>query len=259
MTASPPPRPAPLKGSLTVSIYGATSAIAQAVARRYAARGAAFFLAGRSAERLERVAADLRVRGAAAVATHAGDLADPDAQRALQAAEAAAVGVPDLLLLAFGTLGGQDPEERDPAQAAAGLQTNFVAPVRLLLAAAAAMETRGSGRLTVITSVAGERGRRSNHLYGAAKGGLSIFLDGLRDRLAPAGVAVVDVRPGFVDTPMTRDFAKGPLWASPERVAADIEKAAERGSAVVYTPWFWRWIMLVIRNLPRAVMRRLKL
>jgi short-subunit dehydrogenase len=244
MTASPPPRPAPLKGSLTVSIYGATSAIAQAVARRYAARGAAFFLAGRSAERLERVAADLRVRGAAAVATHAGDLADPDAQRALQAAEAAAVGVPDLLLLAFGTLGGQDPEERDPAQAAAGLQTNFVAPVRLLLAAAAAMETRGSGRLTVITSVAGE---------------LSIFLDGLRDRLAPAGVAVVDVRPGFVDTPMTRDFAKGPLWASPERVAADIEKAAERGSAVVYTPWFWRWIMLVIRNLPRAVMRRLKL
>ncbi|SMF22084.1 Short-chain dehydrogenase [Tistlia consotensis] len=245
--------------SLKVSIYGATSAIAQAVARRYAARGARFFLAGRSPEHLERVAGDLAVRGAAAVATHAGDLAEAAGDAALQAAEAAAHGVPDVLLVAFGTLGEQQRDEQDPARAAATLETNLVAPVRLLLPAAAAMERRGSGRLVVISSVAGERGRRSNHLYGAAKGGLSIFLAGLRDRLAPAGVAVVDVRPGFVDTPMTRDFRKGPLWASPERVADDIVAAADAGRAVVYTPWFWRWIMLVIRNLPAAVMRRLNL
>ncbi len=244
----------------TIAILGATSAIAEQVARRFAARGARLFLAARDPERLERIAADLRLRGAEAVATHTVDFDEPAALGPLLAAIDRALGVPEVVLVAFGTLGDQAAIARDPEAARRCLVTNFVSPACLLVALAERMEARGRGVIAVITSVAGERGRASNFVYGAAKGGLSVFLEGLRHRLAGRGVTVLDIRPGPVDTPMTRAIGfKGPLLAPPERVAADIVRAIERRRAVLYTPWIWRWIMLVIRALPRPLFHRTNL
>ncbi|MEQ8968606.1 MAG: SDR family oxidoreductase [Azospirillaceae bacterium] len=238
-------------------VLGATSAIAEAVARRHAARGWRLVLAARDEAKLAAVAADATARGAAAVSTHRIDFDDAAAEAGLLDAIEAAVGTPDAVLLAFGTLPDPERAHHDGEAAAAAMTTNFVAPVRLVTALAERMEAAGRGTIAVITSVAGDRGRQSNYVYGAAKGGLQTFLDGLRHRLVGKGVAVVDIRPGFVDTPMTATFDRGgPLWATPARVARDIDRAMERGRAVVYTPWFWRWIMLVIRLVPRFVMHR---
>ena len=249
--------PATAQGPRRIAVLGATSAIAEQVARRYAMQGAKLFLAGQRPEALAVMARDLEIRGAAAVATHACDLAALEAHEALLAALRAAVGVPDVALFAWGTLTDQARAEADPAYAAAELQRNLVAPAALLLPLAAAMAAERRGLLAVISSVAGDRGRKSNFVYGAAKGGLQRFLEGLRHRLAGQGVHVLDIRPGFVDTPMTAHLAKGgPLWASPETVARDIVRAVERRWAVLYTPWFWRWIMLIVRSLPRAVLHR---
>jgi len=136
---------------------------------------------------------------------------------------------------------------------------NGVATCALVLRVAARFEARGSGAIAVITSVAGVRGRASNFVYGAAKAMVSRLLEGLRHRLHARGVAVIDIRPGFVDTPMTASFRKGALWASPRRVARDIVVAVDRRAGVVYTPWFWRWIMMVIRHLPEFIFVRTKL
>jgi short-subunit dehydrogenase len=163
-------------------------------------------------------------------------------------------------VLAWGTLTDQRRALEEPDHAAAEIATNFTAPCTLLLRLAPGFEGQGRGVLAVITSVAGERGRQSNFVYGAAKGGLQRFLEGLRHRLHPAGVTVLDIRPGFVATPMTRHLdPAGPLWAKPERVAADIARAVERRRAVLYTPGFWRWIMLIVRALPRPLFHRTKL
>jgi decaprenylphospho-beta-D-erythro-pentofuranosid-2-ulose 2-reductase len=139
------------------------------------------------------------------------------------------------------------------------IELNGVATVALVLHAASRFEARGAGAIAVVTSVAGVRGRASNFVYGSAKALVSTLLAGLRHRLHRKGIAVVDIRPGFVDTPMTAAFTKGALWASPARVARDIVAAIDRRAGVVYTPWFWRWIMLVIRHVPEFLFVRTKL
>lgn len=243
----------------TVAIFGATSAIAEQVARLLAARGARLLLVARDPERLERIAADLRLRGAALVDVQVADLDDPAALAPLLAVLEARLGPPDLALVAFGTLGDQATIARDPDATRRALATNFLSPACLLTALAGRMEAAGRGTLAVVTSVAGDRGRASNYVYGAAKGGLSTFLEGLRHRLAPSGVTVLDIRPGLVDTPMTAGLRKGgPLWATPERVARDIERAIRARRWVLYTPWFWRWIMLAVRALPEPQVHRLR-
>lgn len=245
---------------LAVAIFGATSAIAEQVARRFAAKGARLFLVARDPARLERIAADLAVRGAGSVATHTADLDEPTALESVLAAMERAIGLPEIVLLAFGTLGDQAAIARDAEAARRSLLTNFVSPACLLTALAGRMEPAGRGLIAVLTSVAGERGRASNYVYGAAKGGLSTFLEGLRHRLARTGIRVLDVRPGPVATPMTAHLGLGgPLLASVERVAADIERAIERRRSVLYTPWFWRWIMLVVRALPEPLFHRTRL
>jgi decaprenylphospho-beta-D-erythro-pentofuranosid-2-ulose 2-reductase len=242
-----------------VAILGATSAIAEACARAWAAQGASLFLAGRRAEALAAIARDLEVRGAKRVATWAGDLADAGRHPELLAALASELGAPDVALLAWGTLTDQGRAEADPAYAAAELANNFAAPAALLLALAGRVAAPG-GVLACVTSVAGDRGRQSNAAYGAAKGGLQRLLEGLRHRLHGRGVAVLDVRPGFVATPMTNHLPHdGPLWSTPEAVARDILRAVDRRGAVLYTPWFWRWIMLAVRAVPRPLFHRTRL
>lgn len=241
-----------------IAIFGATSAIAGEAARLYAARGDRLFLAARQRDALERAAADLRVRGAGAVETFEIDFADISRFSEMLDACDASIGQPDVVLLAYGSLPEQRDSERDPERAARELHINFVSPAVLL--DAAALRLAPGGRIGAITSVAGDRGRQSNYLYGAAKGGLSRYLEGLRHRLAPRGVKVVDIRPGFVDTPMTAHIDKGgPLWAGPDKVAADIVRALERGRSTAYTPWFWGPIMRIVRNVPERIFHRTKL
>lgn len=242
-----------------VLIVGATSAIAEAVARRLAGRGQALALAGRDAQRLEAIAADLRVRGSPRIDTFTVDMARVDELERFVDDCGRAAGPFDTVLVAHGTLPDQRACEVSAERMRAELTVNFTSTLSLLTLLAQRMQPRGRGTIGVITSVAGDRGRQSNYVYGAAKGGVSIFLQGLRHRLAAAGIRVVDIKPGFVDTPMTAALPKGPLWASPERVAADIERALQRGTPVLYTPWFWRLIMASVRSLPTAIFHRTRL
>ncbi len=240
-------------------IVGATSAMAQATARLWAADGDQLFLVARNAERLRAVAEDLRARGAVRVESRVLEATDWQAHAGLIDAVWTTLGGLDAALIAHGSLPDQHACQEDVAQVRRELEVNALSVLSLLTHLANRFETQGHGALAVIASVAGDRGRRSNYVYGAAKSAVSVFLQGLRNRLHPAGVRVVTIKPGFVDTPMTADFPKGPLWASPQTVARGIYKALERGPEVVYLPGFWRWIMLVIRLLPESLFKRLTL
>lgn len=235
-----------------------TSAIAEQVARRYAGRGARLFLAARNNEQLEAIAQDLRVRGADAVAAFSCDFNDLASFGGMLEVLDEQLGSPDRVLIAYGTLPDQADAEQNPDAAARALHINFNSPAVLLNMLAGRLQS-GSA-IAVITSVAGERGRQSNYVYGAAKGGLSRFVEGLRHRLAPKGVRVIDVRPGFVDTPMTDGMNKsGPLWAKPDKVASDIERALEKRDGPLHTPWFWGPIMGIITRVPARIFHKTKL
>jgi len=244
---------------MNVLVVGATSAIAEEAARLWAARGDAVYLAARRESLLASIADDLRLRGARQVGFEPFDVSARDTHERLLTSAENAIGALDCLLVAHGTLPDQAACFADPELAVREIDLNAVATAALVLRAAARFEARGAGAIAVVTSVAGVRGRQSNFIYGAAKGMVSRLLEGLRHRLHGRGVAVVDIRPGFVDTPMTASFRKGALWASPARVAKDIVKAVDRRAGVVYTPWFWRWIMMVIRHLPDFIFLRTRL
>lgn len=240
---------------MRVAIYGATSAIAQALARDYAKDGCSLVLVARNAERADAVAADLRVRGATSVEIVVADLSHVPSL----AAVVSQVGGNDVAVVAHGTLPEQAAAVADADLTARALHDNFVAHAALLTHIANALDGQGHGTLAVIGSVAGDRGRRANYVYGSAKAGLNVFTQGLRHRLALRGVSVVLVKPGLVDTPMTASFAKGPLWSAPERVARDIRRGIDSGTAVVYSPWYWRGIMFAIRALPDSIFKRLSI
>lgn len=242
-----------------VLILGATSAIAQACARLFAARGDALALVGRNAERLEAIAADLKVRGAGEVTTRVQDLNDLAAHDALISDVQTALGGLDVALIAHGTLGDQKACEQDFAQAEQELRTNFLSAASLLTVLANRFEAQRSGALAVISSVAGDRGRQSNYVYGTAKAALTAFTSGLRNRLAPTGVSVLTVKPGFVDTPMTAAFPKNRLFVGPDRIAQGIVRGIDHGKDVIYLPGFWRLIMFLIRSVPERLFKRLKL
>jgi len=243
-----------------VLIIGATSAIAEATARLFATRGDALFLVARNGERLQAVAADLAVRGAMRTETATLEATDFAAHQAvLERAERELGGI-DIALIAHGTLSDQAQCQTSVDTLRREFDVNAISTLALLTLLANRLEARGSGTLAVISSVAGDRGRQSNYVYGSAKAAVTTFLGGLRQRLAKSGVRVLTIKPGFVDTPMTADIAnKGALWAKPDRVAAAIVRAVDRGRNVVYLPWFWRWIMLVIRLIPEPLFRKIRL
>lgn len=242
-----------------VLIVGATSAIAEAMARLLAAQGDLLYLVGRRAEALEAIAADLRVRGAARVQTEVMDANAIERHAALLDNADVALGGLDTVLIAHGTLSDQAACQQSVALTFQELHTNALSVIALLTLIANHFEAQRVGTIAVISSVAGDRGRQSNYVYGTAKAAVSTFLSGLRQRLYKSGVQVVTIKPGFVDTPMTRDFSKGLLWAKPERVARDIVRAMENGKDVVYTPGFWWAIMQLIKSIPEFVFRRLPL
>lgn len=247
-----------------VLILGGTSGIALATARLYAQEGAAIGLAGRDAGRLSAVADDLRARGAAATPVFALDLA-AEADPATRLEDmAAALGGVDHVLLAYGLLGDQAEAWRDTDAARQLFEANFTSAALWVLAAARMLETRGHGSLVVLGSVAGDRGRRANFVYGAAKAGLATLMEGVAHRFgrpgAPPGLRAVLVKPGPTRTAMTAGMKReGATWAEPEEVARIVRRAADRGGPVVYAPGKWRLIMLVIRHLPARIFNRLEI
>jgi decaprenylphospho-beta-D-erythro-pentofuranosid-2-ulose 2-reductase len=243
-----------------VAIFGATSDIAFAVARRLVEAGAGVVLVGRDMDALERATSDLKIRGAPEVHIRQADFSRTSDLAAVADAAWDAFGGLDLALVAFGSMPKQDMAEADTCLAEQTLLINFVSPVLLCNVLAQRFESQGSGTIAVITSVAGDRGRKSNFIYGAAKGGLQRYLEGLRHRLFVKNVTVLDIRPGFVLTKMTTDMQQGgPLWASPDRIAKDILAGVKSQGAVLYTPWFWRFIMMGVRNLPAPLFHRIPL
>ncbi|WP_028917607.1 SDR family oxidoreductase [Pseudoxanthomonas sp. J35] len=240
-----------------VLIIGATSAIAEAVARRYAARAAALYLVGRRAERIEAIAADLQVRGAKQVDIGVLDVNDLAGHAQLLDQAEAALGRIDVALIAHGTLPDQAACDASVELSLREFATNGTATIAL--AAALAQRLQPGTTLAVISSVAGDRGRASNYLYGSAKAAVTAFLSGLGQRLRPRGINVLNIKPGFVDTPMTASFRKGALWASPDRIADGIIKAIQGRRAVAYLPGFWWAIMFIIKSIPEFVFRRIKL
>jgi len=165
----------------------------------------------------------------------------------------------DTVLIAHGTLSDQKVCERSYAHAEQEFKTNLLSVVSLLTIIANQFEHQRHGSIAVLSSVAGDRGRQSNYIYGAAKGGLTILLQGLRNRLHKSGVQVLTIKPGFVDTPMTHAFKKGRLWVGPEYIARGIYEGIERGKATIYLPWFWQGIMAAIKATPERIFCRLAL
>jgi len=242
-----------------VMILGGASAIAQATARLFAGDGASLFLTDLDEEKLKMVADDLRARGATKVEVRAVDANDLDRhEETLRAADEALGGL-DAAFIAYGTLPDQRACEQSWDLTFKEFSTNGLSLISYLWHLGNYFEKKRSGCIAAITSVAGDRGRQSNYCYGAAKGAASIYLGGLRHHLYKCGVKVVTIKPGFVDTPMTKDYKKGLLWAKPETVARGIYKAMKKGRGVAYLPPFWRLIMLIIRNLPDFVFNRTKL
>ncbi|MDL5203382.1 decaprenylphospho-beta-D-erythro-pentofuranosid-2-ulose 2-reductase [Streptomyces sp. ALI-76-A] len=239
-------------------VLGGTSEIALATARRLIARRTrTVWLAGRPTPALETAAADLRALGAD-VRTVAFDALDPGSHDPVLG-KVFAEGDIDMVLLAFGILGDQAHDERDPVAAVRVAQTNYTGAVSAGLVAARALQAQGHGSLVVLSSVAGERARRANFIYGSSKAGLDTFVQGLGDALHGTGVHVMVVRPGFVRSKMTAGLPQAPLATTPQAVAAAVELGLRRRSETVWVPGTLRVVMSVLRHLPRAVFRRLPL
>ncbi|HBT97380.1 MAG TPA: short-chain dehydrogenase [Desulfobulbaceae bacterium] len=241
----------------TMLILGAASDIARATALAFANDGWDLILAGRQPEILDKIATDIALRSGRRVKTaHFDALRSEEHAVFWQGAEEEV----SALFCAVGLLGDQEKAQADMDQATAILQTNFTGLLPILSLAANTFEKRGRGLIIAISSVAGDRGRASNYFYGSAKAGLTAFLSGLRNRLAKKGVDVITVKPGFVATAMTADMALPiKLTATPKQVATDIVKAARKKHDVIYSRWFWRYIMLIVDHIPEKIFKKLKL
>jgi decaprenylphospho-beta-D-erythro-pentofuranosid-2-ulose 2-reductase len=249
-----------IKGpSLKVLVLGATSGIAEATCRIWAAQGASLFLVARNAEKLAAVTADLRTRGARFVDSAVADLDDTERHPELLAHAVNALGGMDVAYLAHGILGDQTKAEQDFNQAAQIFHTNLIAPVSLLTWLSNYCVQRHAGVLAVISSVAGERGRKSNYAYGASKAGLTAFLGGLRNRVDREGVTVLTIKPGPVKTAMTGGMKGSEKFADVNVVAKSIVNAVEKRHDSLYVPFQWQPIMFVIRHIPERIFKKLNL
>lgn len=241
-----------------IVVLGATSGIALEIQRQLARQGRELLLVARSPQRLSELQSDLLARGAQQVLTVAADLSQVQHHADIFGFVRQSFPDFDTVLLAYGAMEDQKTSEASIDVLLDELNVNFVSAAALLTLFAADLEQRRTGCLAAITSVAGDRGRRSNYVYGSAKGALSLFLQGLRSRLHPAGVTVITIKPGPVQTPMTDHLANSSRFAPPERVARDIIRALNRRSPdVLYTPWFWRPVMSAVRHLPETLFKRL--
>ncbi|MHB8810320.1 MAG: SDR family NAD(P)-dependent oxidoreductase [Desulfobulbaceae bacterium] len=246
-----------MRGS--VLILGATSAVARASAGLLARQGYGLILAGRDTDELQRLAADLRIREDARADWEYFEASDPASHPAFFARVLGRTTKLAGVLLAFGSMGDHELAVREFSEAERIIRANFTGAVSILTLCANHLLASGGGFLVALTSVAGERGRQSNYVYGAAKGGLDLFLQGLRNRCFVGKVRVITIRPGFLDTAMTYGLPGLFLVASPEYAARRIVAALGRPGDILYVPWFWRPVMLAIRLIPEFLFKRLQL
>ncbi|NTU94602.1 MAG: SDR family oxidoreductase [Bacteroidales bacterium] len=243
-----------------ILVIGATSAIAEATARLYARQGARFYLLARNGKRLENIVADLKIRGASSVDYQIFEADRLSEHRQLLENALNALGSIDIALVAHGTLGDQKQCESSSEEALSEFQTNTSSTISLLTVLANIFEKQGKGTLAVISSVAGDRGRPSNYVYGAAKAAVTAFCEGLQTRLYKAGVHLLLIKPGMVETPMTADLSMPKaLVAQPEVVAKDIMNAISTGKDVLYTPWYWKYIMILVVHIPNFLFKKMNL
>lgn len=243
-----------------ILVIGATSAIAEATARLYARQGARFYLLARNGKRLENIVADLKIRGASTVDYQIFDAGMVSEHLKLLENAFRALGSIDIALVAHGTLGDQKQCELSSEETLSEFQTNASSTISLLTVLANIFEKQGKGTLAVISSVAGDRGRPSNYVYGAAKAAVTAFCEGLQARLYKAGVHLLLIKPGMVETPMTADLSMPKaLVAQPEVVAKDIVTAIRLGKDVLYTPWYWRYVMFGIIHMPMFLFNKIDL
>ncbi|MGD2153388.1 MAG: SDR family oxidoreductase [Gemmatimonadales bacterium] len=253
-------RPSDSQGSEIVLILGATSMIARETAAAFAAAGHDLILAGRDTEEVERVAADVAIRYGVRTGTERFDALDTDGHERFAEAVTAATG--DALagvVVAFGVLGDSERAATDFDHAQEIIAANYVGAVSVLTRLVPYFQRKKSGFIVGISSVSGDRGRGSIYTYGSAKGGFSLYLQGLRNRLQPYGVHVLTVKPGFIDTRMTYGTVKPGMAARPAAVARAIIRGVRKKKSVIYVPGIWRLIMFVIRNIPEPIFKRLKL
>jgi decaprenylphospho-beta-D-erythro-pentofuranosid-2-ulose 2-reductase len=245
---------------MSLLIFGANSLIAQAAAAHFAEAGHEIIFAGRKQDEPEKYANDFSIRYKINSRAEYIDALDYPSHKKFIEDVLAKTPVIDYVLIVFGYLGTQEKAQVDFTEAHRIIDTNFTGVVSVCELLAAEFETRKKGNIAVISSVAGDRGRQSNYMYGSAKGGLSVYLSGLRSRLCKSGVNVLTIKPGFVNTPMTYGMPLPKiLLASPEKVGKDIYKAMKNGKSVIYTPFFWWWIMKIITSIPEFIFKKLKL
>jgi decaprenylphospho-beta-D-erythro-pentofuranosid-2-ulose 2-reductase len=243
----------------TVLVMGATSEIAKHTLRAFAAEGAKLCLVGRNPAKLETLAADLKIRGAAQVVSLVRDLSAFERHAAIVQEAFSQMGPIDLVYIAHGYLGDQRKAEIDFNEAEEIIRVNFLSVVSLCTYLVPQLQAQKTGTLMVISSVAGERGRQSNFVYGSAKAALTAYLDGLRNRLYDAGIGVISLKVGLVDTPMTAGVKRGPLMANPEKVGSAIYRLSRCGNGNWYVPRYWALVMAIVRSIPDVIFRRLKL
>jgi short-subunit dehydrogenase len=238
-------------------ILGASSDIARAIARKFASEGWDILLAGRDPELLSKDAADLKFRYSVDSRPLEFDALDFDSHAAFWD------GIdpkPSAVTCVFGYMGDQKVSQLDWSEARKAIDTNYTGAVSILNIVANHYESQKNGAIIGISSVAGDRGRMSNYIYGSAKAGFTAYLSGLRSRLSKSGVKVLTVKPGFVATRMTENLnLPGLLTAQPDKVAEDVFRAYKTGKPVIYTKWFWKWVMLVIIHVPERIFQKLKL
>ena len=244
---------------MKVLIIGATSAIAQETTRLFAKDEAELYLVARSQEKLIDLKKDLLVRGATRVNGMALDLCLFDRHQELVDNALSTMNGLDAVLIAHGTLSNQKRCEQSVPDTIQEMTTNCLSTISILTILANYFEQQRKGCIAVISSVAGDRGRQSNYVYGAGKGAVSIYLQGLRNRLSSSGVSVVTIKPGFVDTPMTEDIKKNALFTNAVAVGKRIYHAMKQSKDVVYVPWYWSPIMTMIRGIPERVFKTLSL
>jgi decaprenylphospho-beta-D-erythro-pentofuranosid-2-ulose 2-reductase len=242
-----------------ILIIGATSAIAEATARIWAQRGDELFLVARNQERLKIITNDLKVRGSSAVHSYCMDANDFKEHLHMLDNAFGILGKIDAVLIAHGTLSNQKECEHSVELTMHEIKTNALSVIALLTHLANRFEIQRSGTIAIISSVAGERGRASNYVYGSAKAMVTTFTSGLRQRLYKSGISVVTIKPGFVDTPMTAKIKKGLLWVQPSTVAAKIVRAIDKNNDDLYVPSFWWTLMLVVKLLPNKIFRAMTL
>ena len=242
-----------------ILILGATSSIAKHTTRLFAADEHSLYLVARNEDKLASMKQDMLVRGATEVNYETLDLSDDSKHQDLIKRATESMGSIDTVFIAYGTLANQADSAASYENTLKELQINCLSVISLLTILANQLEQQGSGSIAVISSPSGDRGRQSNYIYGTAKGALTVFLQGLRNRLSKSNVHVLTIKPGFVDTPMTKDFKKGFLWVSPEVISKGIYNAIKKKREVVYLPFFWRYIMMIIKLIPEKLFKYLSL